>query len=139
MAANIDSYVTNWFRVTDRTALDQLIERFHERSEVAGSQGENWTVSEDGDGRVRVTAYDLYEASTYLYDEETDEEIEVEAGILGLLAPGEVLNFTNVNWYRGTPSYYSSITQNEKSFCMGTLQIKEQAAAELDCDPKALD
>ena len=59
MAANIDSYVTNWFRVTDRTALDQLIERFHERSEVAGSQGENWTVSEDGDGRVRVTAHDL--------------------------------------------------------------------------------
>lgn len=139
MAANIDSYITNWIRVTDRAALESLVQRFHDRSEVGGSQGENWTISEDGEGRVRVTAYDLYEASTYIYDEETDEETEIEAGIAGLLEPGEVLSFVNVNWYRGTPSYYCSVTQGDKSFSSGTMQIKEAAAAEMGCDPSALD
>ena len=114
MSVMIDSYATNWIRVTDTEALRTLIAQFAKQGEPCIG-GRNWTI-EDGLGdSLRVFARELSEGDLSLIRED-GTRIELEAAIKDLLQPEEVLAFFTMSWHDDTPQFSCRVYSEGRVF-----------------------
>ncbi len=133
MSSCIDSYVTNWFAVTDAEELNQLVESFQERTQFDHADSGEAIRLHERDGRHRITLYDNLDASLTAYDEYWGEECDLADQVAALLAEGEVLRVTYVSWFKGSISYGESVyTWDGRSESQYSHGIREGLATALD-------
>ena len=143
MSSTLNSYVTNWFRVTDPDELKRLVAK---ASFNCTSFGEDIRLHHN-DGKYRITVYDAYDASFTYYDENDPvcqkygESISLDESLAKLLAEGEVFRVSTIVWFKGRLDYLNVTvhTWDGRSASRGLETIHGELAKELGLDEKQFD
>jgi hypothetical protein len=137
LSSCINTYTTNWFKVTDLSTLEDYVERC--TFECLNS-GDNLTIHHHN-GAIRLTAFDVIDQGFGLYDEDEDEFIDLSDIISEMLEEGEVFRLTTVVWFKGRLDHMSiSVhTWDGRSASRGNTQILKELSEDLEINVKSLD
>ena len=141
MSSIINTFTTNWVKVTDSSSIEEHVERLNEKAECL-SGGNLFTV-DYYKGQIRVTAYDVIDQGLGYYEDEEEEEgwIDLEDEITGSLAQGEVLRLTTLSWFKGRleSMEVSVTTWDGRRESRSSRELYADIAQKLEIDKKQLE